>query len=177
MSHFSIEILLFQQALIIRPHPEYVKRFPARIKEIREKFASSWSENLVLETDFSSNETVYSADVLISDWSWIPYEFALATLKPVVFINTKMKVANHNWDKLPLTPLNLSLRGEIGVCLEKESAGKIFDAIKELLADKDAYRDRILKIRETYLFNFQSSGKAGGEYILSRFIKKTNQGQ
>lgn len=159
--------------VIIRPHPEYIKRFPGRIKEIEEKFALFWSKRLVLETDFSSNETVYSADVLISDWSWIPYEYALATLKPVVFINTKMKEANPNWNKLPLTPLNLSLRNEIGISLEKDQVKDIADRIEMLLEDQAAYRDKILKIREKYLFNFGESGRAGGSYILKQFTRTT----
>ena len=39
-----------------------------------------------IEIIFSSNETVYSADVLISDWSGIAFEYAFATQKPVLFI-------------------------------------------------------------------------------------------
>ena len=74
----------------------------------------------MLEMDFYSNETVYSSDILISDWSGITYEFSLSTLKPVIFINTKMKVANPNWNKLSLEPLMLSLRDEIGISLEKQ---------------------------------------------------------
>lgn len=159
--------------VIIRPHPEYIKRYPGRMKEIQERLTSYWGRNLILETDFSSNETVYSADVLISDWSWIPYEFSLATLKPVIFINTKMKEANPNWSKLPLTPLNLSLRNEIGISVEKDQVKDIAEKIEMLLEGQTAYQDKILKIREKYLFNFGESGRAGGSYILKRVIKTT----
>ena len=159
--------------VIIRPHPEYIKRYPGRMKEIQERLTSYWGRNLILETDFSSNETVYSADVLISDWSWIPYEFSLATLKPVIFINTKMKEANPNWNKIPLTPLNLSLRNEIGISVEKDQVKDIAEKIDMLLEGQTAYQDKILKIREKYLFNFGESGRAGGSYILKRVMKTT----
>lgn len=159
--------------VIIRPHPEYIKRYPGKMKEIQERLTSYWGRNLILETDFSSNETVYSADVLISDWSWIPYEFSLATLKPVIFINTKMKEANPNWNKIPLTPLNLSLRNEIGISVEKDQVKDIAEKIDMLLEGQTAYQDKILKIREKYLFNFGESGRAGGSYILKRVMKTT----
>lgn len=158
--------------VIIRPHPEYIKRYPGRIKEIQEQFAAYWGENLMLEMDFYSNETVYSSDILISDWSGITYEFSLSTLKPVIFINTKMKVANPNWNKLSLEPLMLSLRDEIGISLEKQDVRNIAETIDMLLSQREVYQERIAAVRSKYLFHFGESGRVAGKYILKQLTKK-----
>lgn len=84
-----------------------------------------------------------------------------------------MKEANPNWNKIPLTPLNLSLRNEIGISVEKDQVKDIAEKIDMLLEGQTAYQDKILKIREKYLFNFGESGRAGGSYILKRVMKTT----
>jgi YidC/Oxa1 family membrane protein insertase len=159
--------------VIVRPHPEYAKRFPDRWRAIERRYAGEAEEELRLETDFSSNETVYGADIVISDWSWISYEFAIAVRKPVLFINTEMKVANSRWQEIPLEPLILKLRGEIGLQLEKEEiAAGAEEGIRALLAEAPVWLERIEAIQNEYLFNFGHSGEAGGEYIISALRRK-----
>lgn len=155
--------------VIVRPHPEYIKRFPSKMKKIFDTHETYIGEFFQIETDFSSNETVYSADILITDWSWIAYEYSLATLKPSLFINTKMKIVNPNWDKLPLKPLNLSLRSEIGIQMEKEEvADKISMEIERMLENHTSYEKKIKEIEEKYIFNFGMSGLIGASYIIAR---------
>jgi YidC/Oxa1 family membrane protein insertase len=154
--------------VVLRPHPEYTKRFREKWDAIIAKYAGETGDDFIIETDFSSNETVYSADALVSDWSWIAYEFSLAVEKPVVFINTEVKTHNPYWDKLPVKPLNLTLRSEIGIQLEKREAGEIGGAIRGLLDKGPEYTEKIRKIRDEYIFNFGKSGEAGGGYIVER---------
>jgi YidC/Oxa1 family membrane protein insertase len=155
--------------VIVRPHPEYIKRFPLKMKSMIEKFEDRIGEYFEIQTDFSSNETVYSADILITDWSWIAYEYSLSTLRPSLFINTKMKVANPNWDELSLTPLNLSLRSQIGIQLEKQEVSKrIAGEIEKMLANYSDYEKRIKDIEEKYIFNFGKSGIIGASYIIAK---------
>ncbi|MDR1074414.1 MAG: membrane protein insertase YidC [Treponema sp.] len=154
--------------IILRPHPDYIKRFGEKWGAITAKYEKETGDDFIIEVDFSSNETVYSADVLVSDWSWIAYEFSLAVDKPVLFINTDAKMPNPHWDKLPLKPLNMTLRSEIGVQLEKNEMGKAECAVKELLSKTSDYTEKIQKIREEYIYNFGKSGEMGGRYIIER---------
>lgn len=154
--------------VILRPHPEYIKRFGEKWNAITARYEKDTGDDFIIEADFSSNETVYSADVLVSDWSWIAYEFSLAVEKPVLFINTEVKTPNPYWSKLPLKPLNLTLRSEIGIQLEKNETGKAECAVRELLSKASDYTEKIRKIREEYIFNFGKSGEVGGRYIIER---------
>ena len=68
--------------VIVRPHPEFVKRFPAKIQAIQDQYRDWEGDRLEIQTDFSSNKTVYTADLVITDWSSIAQEFSYATKKP-----------------------------------------------------------------------------------------------
>ena len=60
--------------IIVRPHPEYVKRYGARMQSIVDKYAES-TGGLEFQLDFSDSTAIYSSDVLITDWSGIAPEF------------------------------------------------------------------------------------------------------
>ncbi len=78
--------------VIVRPHPQYVRHFEDKLNYLAKKYEDNTC--IEFQLDFSSNKTVFDADVLITDWSGIAYEYAFTTLKPVLFINTPMKIMN-----------------------------------------------------------------------------------
>ena len=161
--------------IIVRPHPEYVKRYGARWNKLLERYRDVPESRLVLQTDFSSNETVYSADVLVSDWSGIAFEYAFATRKPVLFLNTPMKVANPNYAKVVEEPLNLTLRKEIGVQLEPVQANQAGRVLAEMLDHAAEYEHKIGRLTEEYLYNMGRSGEIGGTYILESLKRKIQE--
>lgn len=158
--------------IIVRPHPEYVKRYAARWGRLLEQYKDVPADQLILQTDFSSNETVYSADILVTDWSGIAFEYAFATRKPVLFINTPMKVANPNYAKVIAQPLNLTLRSEIGRQIDPKDAGKAGDVLAEMLEHAEEYEQKVTKATEEYLYGDGKSGEIGGQYILESLQKK-----
>ncbi|MEG2843698.1 MAG: CDP-glycerol glycerophosphotransferase family protein, partial [Ruthenibacterium sp.] len=74
--------------VILRPHPQYVRIYAERMERIIERYKNQFCDDFSIETDFSSNVTVYTADLVITDWSNIGYEFSFATCKPTLYINT-----------------------------------------------------------------------------------------
>lgn len=158
--------------VVIRPHPQYVRRFPLKMKEIIEKYRPRFSDDFVIETDFSSNVTVYTADVLITDWSNIAFEFSFTTDKPSLFINTEMKVVNRDYKKIPLTPFDVTARTKIGRTLEKNEVSKAAEAVAELIEHGDEYRDRIHALKCEHFYNLGSSGEVGADYIIGRIRRR-----
>ena len=161
--------------VIVRPHPEYLKRYTVRWNALQERYKDLPKERVVFQSDFSSNETVYSADVLISDWSGIAFEYAFATQKPVLFIDTPMKVSNPEYAEVITTPLNLTLRGEIGVRLPPEQADRAGQEVSKLLEQADVYAQRIGQLTDEYLYNMGCSGEVGGKYILRKLKERAKQ--
>ena len=158
--------------ITVRPHPEYVKRFGAKLNALMNRWKEQRREQLVFETDFSSNESLYEADILITDWSGIAYEYSYTTGKPTLFINTKMKCPNPNWEKIGITPLEISLRDRIGRSLDKDSLDRAEEVIAEMEAHPEEWAERIAKVREQNIFNPGSCGEAAAEYILKSLIAR-----
>lgn len=153
--------------IIIRPHPEFIKRFPVKMNVLKGKY-----ENIV-QTDFSDNSAVLQSDILITDWSTIAMEFSFVTKKPCVFINTPMKVMNPEYYKIPVEPLDISLRNKIGISMNIEKLDTMNSVIKDLLA-KD-YKEIISKIMSEYLYNTTDAGKKGAKYIINQVYSRRDE--
>ncbi len=157
--------------VIIRPHPQYIKRFPLKITEIQERYKDRFNDDFIFETDFSSNVTVYTADLIITDWSSIAFEFSFTTGKPTLFINTQMKVVNRAYKKIKITPYDITARNIIGRSLEKDEIDNIGEVAADLIENQSKYTEQILKERDEYFYNVGHSGEVAADYIISRIVK------
>ena len=157
--------------IVVRPHPEYTKRFRARWEALQARYAHIDADELYFERDFSSNETIWTSDILITDWSSVACEFAFSTLKPCIFVDTPMKVGNPDWEQLGLEPTDISLRRQIGAQLAVERALEAGDIASGMLADGATWNERIRAVRDGFIFNVGHGGEAAGEYLLEAVLR------
>ncbi len=80
--------------IIVRPHPEYIKRYRARWDAFKTRYADVPREELVFEGDFSGFDFIPQADLIVTNWSSIFCEFCFTTFKPAIFMDTPPKVRN-----------------------------------------------------------------------------------
>lgn len=160
--------------IIVRPHPQYVRHCMEKIERLQKKFEGKYIE---IQTDFSSNSTVYTADLLVTDWSSIAFEYCFATLKPVLFINTPMKVLNPDYQELSIVPIDIELRDKIGISLDVERMDDLVKTAETLLYDKQFSADAMKGLRERYIYNVGSSGKAGALYLINRLMERQKKAQ
>ena len=157
--------------IIVRPHPQYVRHFEARIDALAAKYEA---RGVIFQKDFSSNKTVYMADLLVTDWSSIAFEYAFSTLKPVLFINTPMKIVNPDYRELDTVPIDIELRDKVGISIATEKLEEeIVPAVDRLLADKQFSRDAMRKLKEEYIYHNGASGKVGAKYIIDRLVMRS----
>ena len=166
-------LLPMQYRVIVRPHPQYVRHYPEKLQAMQAKYASS--PNFTLQTDFSSNETVFNADVLVTDWSGTAYEYSFTTLKPCLFINTPMKVMNPDYRDIDVTPFDISIRNQIGIALEPGQIDQIAPAVHRLLHEQAFSPDSIAALRSQSLFNIGKAASVGADYLINRLIEKSRQ--
>ncbi|MGN0437563.1 MAG: membrane protein insertase YidC [Lachnospiraceae bacterium] len=152
--------------IVVRPHPQYVRHCSEQLKNLQKKYETC--SNIEFQLDFSSNTVIYEADLLITDWSSIAFEYAFATLHPVLFINTPMKIMNLDYDQIDIVPIDIALRNEVGMSIELEHIDQIKEKVEELLTSSDYSQEKMEKIREQYLFNIGKSGKVGAAYLMKR---------
>lgn len=161
--------------IIVRPHPQYVRHFEGRIDALAAKYQEY---GVVFQKDFSSNKTVYMADLLVTDWSSISLEYAFSTLKPVLFINTPMKIVNPDYQELTTVPIDIELRDKVGISLAVESIkSEIIRVVDKLLQDEQFSKDSMRRLKEEYIYHTGESGKIGAKYIIDQLVNRTKKAE
>lgn len=161
--------------IVVRPHPEFIKRFPDKMDAILKRYADKSESDLRFDTDFSSNSSILSADMLVTDWSATAIEFSYTTLKPSLFINTPMKIMNPNYKDIPIVPLDIALRDLLGVSVDVDKLNLLPDIVNEMFDDQANFQERILETRKKHLYHLGESGSAGGQYIIQTLTEKAEQ--
>lgn len=154
----------------VRPHPEYMKRYGPRMDGIIGRWKDYDGGDLFFETDFSSNESIYASDVVITDWSGTAAEFSFITLRPCIFVNTPPKVNNPDYIRLGIEPQELRLRSLIGIPMEMRDAGKAGENVRKLLEHPAEWTDRIRKVRDELIANFPDSAPVSAQAILNAVV-------
>lgn len=158
--------------ITVRPHPEYVKRYGARMQAIVDRYAHMVGDGLSFELDFTVNKSVYSSDLLITDWSGIALEFCFATRRPALFVNTAIKCMNPNWKKIDCVPTEISLRDVVGVSVDKDRLDECRSIVEDLLARADEYDVKIGKVLSEHIYNQGHAGETGADYLLKSLVEK-----
>lgn len=161
--------------VIVRPHPEYTKRYRPRWMALIERYSHVPESDLYFERDFSSNDTVFTSDVLITDWSSVFCEFSFSTLRPSVFINTPMKVGNPDWRELGIEPTDISLRNKVGRSFDPADLSGLGDAVAEMIAHPNAWSEKVSAVRDEMIFNLGHAAEVAGEYLLERVLVKQDE--
>ena len=158
--------------ITVRPHPEYVKRYGARMQALVDRYAHLVGDGLSFELDFTANKSVYSSDLLITDWSGVALEYCFATRRPAIFVNTKMKVMNPNWERIGITPTEITLRDTVGVSVDMDKLVNCRAIAEDLFARADEFEVKISQVLSEHIYNQGKAGKAGAEYLLSSLVEK-----
>lgn len=156
----------------VRPHPEYMKRYKPRMDSIIERWKDYQGTDLSFETDFTSNESIYASDIVITDWSGTATEFSFITLRPCIFINTPPKVNNPDYVKLGIEPQELRLRNLIGVPLEIKEIESAGETVQRMLDHSTEWTDKIRDIRDELIANFPNSAPVSARAILNAVVEK-----
>ena len=159
--------------IIVRPHPQHVRHKKEYFDKMKSQYENS--KNIEIQTDFTKTSTVFDADLVITDWSDIGFEYAFTTKKPVLYIDTPMKIMNPNYQDIDIEPINVWARNKIGKSLKVDELNRINETVKELLNDKDKYNKAITKVVNEYVYNLGNSSEVGANYIIDLIQKKIKE--
>lgn len=170
---YLIELLLnASYGVIVRSHPETTKRFPDLLVSLISKFGHD--SNFSLETSTVTHNSLLKADVMICDCSGVALEYAFGTERPVLFIDTPVKIKNQRYKELGIRPLELSLRSKIGVLISPKKIDTVPQVISELIANKVDYKKHIVELRKKNVYAFGHSSDIGASYI-ANLVEKSNE--
>lgn len=159
--------------VIVRPHPQQVRHMKEYFERMKEKYQAS--KNITIQTDFSNTSSVFDADLLISDWSGIAFEYAYTTKRPVISVNTPMKVMNPEYKKLKIEPQTIWAREIIGESVDLKDVKNIDKVVEKLLKSPKKYEKQITDLVNDSVYNIGKSGKIGAEYIINSVQEKIKE--
>ena len=79
---------------------------------------------------------------------------------------------NPNWEKIGLTPVEITLRDVVGVSVEKDKVGECRAIAQELFAKADEYEKKITEVLDTHIYNQGRAGEVGANYLLNALVEK-----
>jgi len=147
----------------VRPHPRTGKLTPQVLEQLRERF--SGRGNFAWDDAAGSKESMLSSDLLISDWSGTAFEFAFGLERPVLFVDVPRKVNNPEYEQIAASPLEVTIRREIGEILAVEDIDRAPEVVSSLCSDPEAFAGQIRASRVKWVFNVGRSGGAGAAVL------------
>jgi len=143
----------------LRPHPQHWKHFPRKLKNLISAFENN--DRFHLNTQHNS-APLFTCNMLVTDFSGIAFDFYFIKQRPIVFVDSQLKVNNTEIGLYSLDPIEVSIRDKIGVI----SAHSLKDILDKIFSNNT----RALRI-DKMLYNYGDCSLAVANYINHK-IKK-----
>jgi hypothetical protein len=153
--------------VIIRPHPQSQKSETAMIERLQSRYKESGN----IEWDFE-RENIFSmkkADVMISDFSGIIFDYMFLCDRPVLYVNQNFDPRPYDMDDIDHEPWQFAIIKEAGIELNEKDFPQITELIKNA-GDSAALAKTRNTARETA---WQYQGEAGKKIF--NFMLETAQ--
>lgn len=134
----------------IRPHPEFVKRNKKAYRRLLEMIEPTVHVHIDRSTSVVTH--LLDAQFLVTDRSGIALEYAYATGRPVLFVDTPPKVQNAEWALLRLQPLENTYRHLLGMSILPEEVTDTNVFLQALENKTSAFNDSIEKAERETVF-------------------------
>lgn len=156
--------------IIVRPHPQSL----TSEKEILEPLWKEFPDSDVLEWNYDNDnfEVLRKADVMITDFSGIIFDYALVFGKPIIYADTSFDSAPYDaaWIDEPLW--RFEVLKELGAPLREEDFPRMQALIDELLqkGQVDEARERVRK--EAWQYVGESAARTV-DYMIQKYQELT----
>lgn len=151
--------------IIIRPHPQTVVSEANILNPLKERFKDfEWN------FDNDNFNVLNKADILITDFSGIIFDFSLIFNKPIIYADTSFDTAPYDADWLDEEYWSLRMLPKLGLKLDAKNFDNIASLINDALNSKKLKegRDEVRAICYQYIGN---SYKKSTEYLINKEIE------
>ena len=143
---------------IIRPHPQSL----IVEKQMIEKLKDKYKDNENLEWDFNV-DNIYSlsrADVMLSDFSGVIFDYAFLFEKPTIIPSFNFDKRGYDAIELKDETWTLKTLPKISVSLDENNFSEISNIVNETINNK-SLKENILKVKEEAYMHRGEAGKRG----------------
>ena len=146
--------------IIIRPHPQSFVSEKELIDHLMNKYP-----DIIWNRDNDNFDVLYKADIMVSDFSGVIFDFAIVFDKPVVYSNYEFDDSVYDAHWLNEKTWTETILPEIGRELKRDDFLRIKEVIDDCLTD-DKYSNGRKKAKSESWANQGNSAKAIFEYMV-----------
>ena len=141
--------------IIIRPHPQSFTSEKSMIEPLMEKYKER--ENLKWNRDNDNFEVLRQADVLITDFSGVIFDYSLIFDKPIIYADTSYDSSPYDSAWLDEELWRFKVLPDLGVKLEQKDFNNIKSIIENLIRDESFQKGREKIRNEAWMFRNESA--------------------
>ena len=156
--------------IIIRPHPQSKKSEADMLKRLEERY----KDYANVEWDYN-RDNIYSmkkADIMISDFSGIVFDYTFLCNKPVMYVNTDMDLRPYDAYDLNKQLWQFSVLEKMGIKLEEKDFANIKEVIQNASDSPELAEQRKIA-KETAWMNIGKAGEKIADYMISTVEKQS----
>lgn len=153
--------------IIVRPHPQSMLVEKELINELMERYKNK--PNVVWNFDSDNLKVLASADIMISDFSCVMFDFALLFNRPFLYVDTELNVETLDMCDLDEIPWRYNVVKKIGKEIKVADIEdlNIKDMIEEVISNEDTKRE--LALAKDYAWTYRNeSAKRIVDYLVSK---------
>lgn len=150
--------------VIIRPHPQSVISEKNQLDELEKKFPQG--DYLIWDYSVNPLDSMIQADVMVSDFSGIVFDFLFLFAKPILtFVGQYDKKGKDSSD-LTGDPWNLKAIKEIGIVLDENKISELPKFVNEAISNKGSM-EKVLDTARNDMDKYPNeSGRRGCEALM-----------
>jgi len=152
--------------IVVRPHPQTITSEKAVLEPLWKEFPDS--EHLHWNYDNDNFEALWNADLMITDFSGIIFDYALVFGKPIIYADTSFDPAPYDaaWIEEPLW--RFEVLKELGAPLKKEDFPRMRELVDDLLQQEQG-REAREKVRDEAWQCIGESAKLTVDYMIHKY--------
>lgn len=159
--------------LIIRPHPQSFTAEKEMIEDLMARFPDS--DRLSWNRDNDNFNVLSEADIMISDFSGVLFDFALVFGKPVIYSCRDFKTDPYDAWFLDEQPWNIRSLPGLGTAFEKEHLKDMKKVIDDTLRGNASLSSQErLKVRDETWCNIGHSAASIADYLISKLNEESS---
>ena len=151
--------------IVVRPHPQSFSSEAAMLEKLMEKFPEN--ENFEWNRDNDNFDVLSRADIMISDFSGVIFDYLLVFDKPIMYANAGFSKDPYDAWWIDETPYTFEILPKVGKEITDDYKGNLKAMIDECINDP-SYEAARREVRSTAWKNIGNATPAVCDFLISK---------
>lgn len=147
--------------VILRPHPQFYVSRKKFIHKIEQELACC--DNVEIDKSKTPESSMMIADILVSDFSGIIFDFAFLYNKPILILESELNIGGYEGEDIDCEIWEIKMREKIGKLISPKDVKNLSKIIDQIIENKNIINRDVF--RHQSIYNFGKAGKVAAEQL------------